>query len=206
MTTEVANAAMTRRERDDLAALVRRRERVAKTAAAQRSAELMADFEQKLAAVYKSTDDAWRDITATANRVVAEADQEIARRCRDLGIPETLRPGLGLNWYRRGESESRERRGELRKVAATRIAALQKRPKTAIEQQSVEVQTRLLAGGLESEAARQFLESMPTVESLMPPLDVAQLEAAMPGMRPALAAGTSAVLNLDAESEESAVP
>ncbi len=188
---------MTRRDRDDLAALVRRRERVAKTAAAQRSAELMADFEQKLAAVYKSTDDAWRDITETAKRVVADADAQVAQRCRDLGIPETLRPRLDLSWYGRGESASKERRAELRKVASSRIAALEKQAKTTIERQSVDVQTQLLAGGLESADARRFLESMPTVETLMPPLNVAELEAAMPRISRALSTGRYDLETLD---------
>ena len=40
---------MTSRERGELAQLCRKREKVGKTMATQRSAELLADFEQKLA-------------------------------------------------------------------------------------------------------------------------------------------------------------
>jgi hypothetical protein len=170
---------MTRREREDLAALVRRREKVAKTATAQRSAELCADFEAQLASIYSYDEDqTWRTITEDAQRIVHEADARVAERCRELGIPPRFRPGLNLSWYSRGENAVAERRGELRQVARTRIAALEKQARTEIERQSVELQTQLVAGGLESSAARAFLEAMPTPAALMPPLDVRALEAA----------------------------
>jgi len=38
----------------------------------------------------------------------------------------------------------------------------------------------LLAGGLESGAAHEFLASMPTADQLMPPLAIAELEASVP--------------------------
>jgi hypothetical protein len=41
-------ATMTRHERDDLQRLVRQREKVLKSAAKQRSAELLADFENQM--------------------------------------------------------------------------------------------------------------------------------------------------------------
>ena len=173
-------AEMTSRERVELTALVRRREKVAKSEASHRSAELMADFEQQLAARYEAQDEHWSDLTSAAQQVVDEADARIAQRCRELGIPEQFRPSIQAQWYGRGENASKERRAELRKVAQTRIAAIEKEAKATIEKRSVEVQTALLAGGLESEAARRFLESMPTAEALMPPLDVEALNKALP--------------------------
>lgn len=171
---------MTRREREDLAQLVRRREKVAKTTAAERSAELLADFEQQMATVYAAEDEAWKDVTTRAKQLVAEADAEIAKRCRELGIPEDLRPGLSLGWYGRGQNASKERRAELRRVAQSRIAAMEKQARSEIERSSVEVQTQLLAGGLETDEARAFLESMPTAQALMPPLNATDLSKALP--------------------------
>jgi hypothetical protein len=172
---------MTRREREDLAALVRRREKVAKTAAAQRAAELLADFEAQCAARYAYDEDAtWRAITEEAQRVVQEADAAIAARCRELGIPPRFRPGLQVSWHGCGENAVAERRAELRAVAKTRIGALEKQARTKVERQSVELQTQLVAGGLASAAARAFLDAMPTPAALMPPLDVRALESATP--------------------------
>jgi hypothetical protein len=82
-----------------------------------------------------------------------------------------------MDWMRRGENYSAARRAELRKVAKTRIVAEIKAAKTTIERSSVEVQTELIAGGLESEEAKAFLESMPTAEALMPSLSMAEIEA-----------------------------
>jgi hypothetical protein len=175
---------MTKRERDELASLVRRREKVAKTSASQRSAELLADFEQQMATIYSAEDEAWKDVTAGARQLVAEADAEIARRCHELGIPEDLRPRLQLDWYGGGQNAFKERRAELRRVAQSRVAALEKQARADIERASVEVQTQLLAGGLETEAARTFLAAMPTIEALMPPLDATALNAALPYRSP----------------------
>jgi hypothetical protein len=44
-----------------------------------------------------------------------------------------------------------------------------------IETKALDGQTLLAAGALESEEAKAFLASMPTVEALMPALDVASL-------------------------------
>jgi len=177
---------MNQRERTDLAALVRRREKVAKTATKQRAAELLADVEEQLAATYKRDAEHWAEVTAAAEQAVAAADAAVARKCRELGIAAEFRPSLHLSWYGRGENGSRDRRAELRRVAATRVAAMEQAARAEIERRSVDVQTKLLAGGLESGAAQAFLESMPTADQLMPALAVADLEAAVP-----IAAGRS---------------
>jgi hypothetical protein len=46
-----------------------------------------------------------------------------------------------------------------------------------IDRAALKVQTYLVSDGLETEAARRFLEAgLPTVESLMPPLAVPEIE------------------------------
>jgi hypothetical protein len=59
---------MTGRERSDFAALIRQRERVLKTKAKERSKELMAQFEQQIAAVYDYDDDAIWEEAAKVSR------------------------------------------------------------------------------------------------------------------------------------------
>jgi hypothetical protein len=176
----MTNDGMTRREREDLARLARRREQLAKADARQRAAELVADVERQLAEIYPENDPRWSDVSAAARAAIAEADRAIAARCFELGIPARFRPSLNVNWYGRGENASAARRAELRKVATTRIAALEAQARAAIERGSVEVQTQLLAGGLETDAARAFLAAMPTADALMPPLRLTELEAAVP--------------------------
>jgi hypothetical protein len=179
---------MSKGERDELLKLIRRQEKVAKTAAAQRSADLMADFERKLVAIYTPNDDAaFAQLYEEARSAVQVADARLAERCEELGIPKKFRPRLSVDWYGRGESALASRRAELRKVAQSNVAAMEQRAKSEIERDSLERQTRLLSGGLQSSAAQVALDTMPTVESLMPSLTFAEIAAA--GDREAKRAG-----------------
>jgi hypothetical protein len=168
---------MSRAERTELASVVKMRARVAKAAVAQREAELLADVEEQLSARYKSTHEAWKDVTEQAEKAVKAADQEIARICREIGVPENFRPELNLQWWSRGENAEAGRRAELRALAKARIDAMGKSAKTTIEARSAEVLTELVAGGLESAEAKAFLESIPTPAQLMPAVVVEELTA-----------------------------
>ena len=174
---------MTPRERDELAGLVRKRERVAKSDAKQRAARLRADAEAQLGHIFGAEDAAWVDITRKADELIRAANNELAQRCRELGIPEQMRPSLHLGWSGRGGSYAdRQRRAEIRAMVDRRIAELEATARLEIERTSLETQTALLAGGLETDEARRFLAAMPTAEQLMPALDMTALEVAMPGL------------------------
>jgi hypothetical protein len=167
---------MTRSDREELAKVVRLRAKVAKADTARRKAELLADVEAKLSALYQFEDEAWAEITKEAEQLVQEADARIAEICRQRGVPENFRPGLHLSWYGRGENASSQRRAELRKLAERQIDAAVANAKLVIDAKQAEVLTALIAGGLHSEEAHAFLESMPTAEQLMSPLVVGELQ------------------------------
>lgn len=173
---------MTRRDRDELAKLTRQREKLAKARAKQRSLDLLAEFEAQVATDYHLNDEqAWEEAHAEARQAIETANARVLARCRELGIPARFAPSIsGGFWIERGEHAAKARVVELRKVAQTRIAALEKAASTEIESKSLEVQTELLAGGLDSGEARAFLEAMPSAESLMPSLSVREIEALAP--------------------------
>lgn len=173
MTTSIS-----RTERIELARLVKLRARVAKEDIATREAALLADVEAQLAAHYSSRHEAWVEITEGARKAVADADSEIAARCRALGIPEQLRPRITTSWYDRGENADKSRRAELRKVAQTRLAANARAAKVEIDRSAADLLTQLAAGALESSESRSFLEAMPTIDQLMPRLVLPELSAA----------------------------
>jgi hypothetical protein len=138
-----------------------------------RSAELMADFEQQAASIYDyDKDEVWRAAMQFATQAAEEASQRVDARAAELGIPEHFRPSLNVYWLSRGRDGIKERRNELRKVAKTRIEALEREAIVKIELHTAETVTRIIAHGLTSTAAREFLDSLPAVETLMPPLDV----------------------------------
>jgi hypothetical protein len=162
---------MTKGEREDLQRLIRQREKAQKSAAKQRSVELLADFEGQLGAEYKfDCDETWAEANRQAEAEVAKCNERIAARSTALGIPRNFAPRLVMGWADRWENAAKERRAELRKMAVTKIAAIEAKAIVDIEVASVQAQTELAASGLTSEAARGFLERLPTVESLMQPL------------------------------------
>ena len=168
---------MTKAERDDLVRLIKRREKLAKTAAEQRSAAMLAEFEQKISAAHDfATNDVWKAATDAAIAAANEANEKIDAESARLGIPKEFRPSINFHWDRRGQAEYRERREELRKVAKAEIAALEKVAMVQIETESVRAQTEIIANGLNSTDAIAFLNNLPAVEDMMPPLDITAIQ------------------------------
>ena len=107
---------------------------------------------------------------------MARIDSDLEARCLARGIRPEFRPRIQMAWMSRGANGSSERRAELRKTAQARIAHLEATAKRQIEAASIEAQTILVSGGLQSDEARTFLASMPTADELMPPLTLAELD------------------------------
>jgi hypothetical protein len=176
----MTDAAMTRQERESLAKLMRQRERVAKTSAAARSAHLLAEFEAQLDREYSFDEDiVWEQAATAAKAFVAEAQAAIAKRCEELGIPPQFAPGLSVGWYGRGRNAAAGERAEMRRLAKRRIEEIEARARQAIEASSLQAQEQLMLGGLTTDAARKHVESLPSVEGLMPHLDLLQVQASM---------------------------
>ncbi len=168
---------MTKGEREDLQRLIRQREKVLKSAAKQRSADLLADFENQISAQYSFDDDAvWAAAEKAAAVEVRKAQERVSARCEELGIPRQFAPSLNLYWSARGyENSVGKRRTELRLAAKAQVAALEQKAIVAIEMASVEAQTQLAVAGLTSEAARAFFDNLPAVDSLMPSLSYQEI-------------------------------
>lgn len=177
-------AMMTRQEREALAKLIRQRERLAKTGAAERSAVLLADFEQQADRLYAyDEDDVWRQAVLAAKEEVAKASVQISKRCSELGIPQPFAPTLSVVWHQQRASVGVER-AKMRQVAKRRIEQIEATARTAIERASVAAQEALLIGALTTESARMFADTMPSVEELMPKLDMSDLQQALIEQRP----------------------
>jgi replicative superfamily II helicase len=168
---------MTKGEREDLIRLIKQREKVAKTAAEQRSASMLAEFEQQVSKVHSfATNEVWQAATQAAMEAAREAAEKIAAESDKLGIPAEFQPKVSFSWQQRGENVYQCRRDELRRVAKAEIDALEKVARVQIETESVRAQTEVIAHGLHSDAALAFLESLPKIESMMPALDVSAIQ------------------------------
>jgi hypothetical protein len=169
--------AITKGEREDLQRLIRQRERVLKSAAKQRSTELIADFENQMGSEFAFDDDAvWAKAMEQADAEVARAKERVAARCRELGIPNRFAPDLALHWRARGwDNTIDKRKAELRRMAQTQIAAIEQKAIVEIETSCLEAQTQIAIAGLTSAAARGFVDRLPGVETLMPKLSYAAI-------------------------------
>ena len=162
---------MTKGERDELLRLVKQREKVAKTGATQRSAVLLAEFEAQISAIHSfDTDEVWSAVAESAKTALDEANVKIEARAAELGIVPEFRPALHFSWASRNQSAVKERRDELRRAAKAEIEVMEQTARLEIEAKSIDAQTKIVASGLTSDAAVMFLNSLPAVETLMPPL------------------------------------
>lgn len=169
---------MTRTERTELLSLIRKREKVMKTMASDRSAQMLAEFEAQAAKIYDFNDDEiWKAATEEAMKAAKIAQTGIEKRCKELGIPKEFAPSLEVAWFGRGENAVSMRRAELRRAAKARIAAIETQAISRIEQMSMEAQSELLSHGLDTDAAQKFLAAAKAdMIALMPSLVVIEVE------------------------------
>ena len=169
---------MTKGERDDLIRLLKQREKVAKTAAEQRSSAMLAEFEQKMTNLdVFDNDQIWQAVVDVGIDAANKVNAAIMAEAEKLGIPKEFHPRLQFNWERRGKDEYKYRREELRRLAKAEIAAIEQVARVQIESKSVSAQTEVIATGLSSAAAIAFLESLPKIEEMMPALDPNTIQA-----------------------------
>jgi hypothetical protein len=175
---------MTKGERTELGQLIRKQERVMKAAATERSAKLMAEFEQQMDESFSFNDDAiWKQAVDAAKVILAEGNRQIAKRSAELGIPPEFAPSLSFWWNDKGQNAVKSRREELRRIAKRKIEGMEAEARTKIEGMSLSAQTEVIAHGMKSESARAFLERMPSLDSLMPSVTQADISALLPATR-----------------------
>ncbi|MBZ3693230.1 hypothetical protein [Phyllobacterium calauticae] len=174
MSTEL----MTRSDRETLIKIARQRERLAKTEAKSRGAQLTADFEKQLDQRYHyDQNDVWSEAFRVTKDAMEKAKKAIQEECERLGIPAQFAPSISLGWSDRGRNALKEERVEMRRVAMKQIAAIEQNARSSIERQSVSTQEQIMVGGLTSDQAKLFLDEMPTAETLMPALTLDGVEA-----------------------------
>jgi hypothetical protein len=167
---------ITKADRDALIRIAKLRAKQAEREAETREKVLIAEVHDQLTAEFEANDRLWADAVTVASEAVGKANAHIRAQCAAMGIPPQHAPQVTIQWMTRSPSYSdRSRRTELYKLAETRLAALTKQAKTMIQGAVLKVETELLTGGLESGQARAILESMPTVETLMPSLSIEDL-------------------------------
>ena len=171
----MSEESLTRTERTDLQRLARMRAKFARNGIEAAKAERLHVFERELQARYAVDDDAWAELTAQGKAQVQALDQELARRCEALGIRPEFRPSINIWWRDAGQNASKERQTELRRLARLELDSMGKAAKQRIDAAELETVTAIVAVGLGSQA-RELLEAMPSVDELLPALEVEAIE------------------------------
>ena len=168
----MAERRMTKAEQANLLRLGKLNKDGAIAAQKEQTKAALAEFEMRLASEFSYDQrEAWADLMSSAKAHVDEIERKLAEDCRRLGIPENFRPEIAVQWYGRGENASKGRRTELRRVAVTRLAALEASAVVRIEDGYRRFQTAVLTAAIDSDEARQLLAGLPTAEQLLPDVD-----------------------------------
>jgi len=168
---------MTKGERVELGQLIRKREKVMKSMASERAAQMLAEFDRQSAQLYSyDQDEVWKQAAVLAEQAVNQANEDIRKRSRELGIPDEFAPSISSCWMDRGQNAVAGRRAELRRMAKSKIDAIEAEAVTKIERLSLVAQTEVISNGLQSRAAREFLDKMPSLESLMPQITATEVK------------------------------
>jgi hypothetical protein len=176
----MTNDVMTAAERTDLARVVRLRAKIRRSDVDEHKARQLAKVEQQLAKIYSKHDKRWAAITEAAQKVTDEANAQIRKICMDGGTVPEFGPCLYLGWEGRGENAFTARRAELRKVATTQIEANARAARMRIDRAEASLLEQITARGLRTDDAKKFLESMPSIEELMPNLEIGELDKKLP--------------------------
>jgi hypothetical protein len=89
---------------------------------------------------------------------------------------------VSFQWHGKGPYAIAGEQQQLRMAAYKRIDAMERTAKHEIDRKALDIQTELVVEGLTSERAVEFLSAMPSVDSLMPEIDIETLGSG-PGYR-----------------------
>lgn len=170
---------LSRSETHDLSMIIRDRAKVLKAHVEQRGAELLADFDLKLARQFAFDESMWQKVGEAAGEIVIEAQTKLAGKCKEFGIPSQYAPALDITWVGRGNAAVEAYRSSLRRMARSSIDAMAKRAMTRIERTSLDLRTQVVGMGMLSADAKLFLESLASVEESMAALEFREVEIAV---------------------------
>lgn len=175
-------------ERRELRSVVRSQMKVLRAEVEQREAELMAEAESRLTARFADQDkalaDANRRIAEIAGRFNDEVQGVLAEITAHVGHDE----GQHLSVRNFGAPRvfgKTEDRTQLRRAMEAGVKARVKQARTELDRQEADLLRDLAIDGLQTSAARAFLQRIPSAAQLVPSSKLREIEAQFDQGRPA---------------------
>jgi hypothetical protein len=166
---------MTPKDRDALLKHQQDRERVLKTTAKRRSADMLAQFEVELQHRHEIQDnEVFSRVTEVLGVAIGKAMDEVNKECERLHIPSRFRPRIRSGWSPGGLMNVD--RKLMLAIAEKQAKAQEMRAYEVIEQEILDTKTKILAASFDTDIALEMLSSMPPLEALIPPLSFATIE------------------------------
>lgn len=170
---------MTKGERAELRSVVRQQFKVLRGEVEQRRKELAAEAAEQVRRRYAATDKQIDDLNWKIEQIIDQANKDIR-----AAVKAVQSGSDGGQWRWSGAvhaprvTHEREDRYALHAAFGTGIDAQAKAAILTLERQEADLLRQLALGALESEEARAFLASIPSVGELVPASRLAEIEAA----------------------------
>jgi len=166
---------MTPGERRALTALVKQRFKVLRSEVKARQQELTATVDHEIVARHESRDFKRQEIERLARRLAQDAATQISTAIDEAGIDQTGKPSIHGGDFRIYWGD--DGRQVLRAAAVSDLKAKVEAATLRLDREEVDLLQSLAIGLLESDEARSFLASIPTVGQLVPAVVMEELEA-----------------------------
>lgn len=170
---------MSRQERAELKAVIKNRFKILRQDVEARRAELNTQLQQTIRAKFEAHDKAWNAALFVIQQAVDEANRKANDVMRETyeGWPDKadrqLVAATGL------VARPADDRRALYREHEAQLAAQVQDAYAALIRQEGDLLERLVIGALESDEAREFLSSIPTVAQLVPASRLAELAASL---------------------------
>jgi hypothetical protein len=176
----------TKSELEAIARALRANVKAAKSTIIALGPKLKAEFEIQLRVTYPPNGDpVWSAALQTLYDAYKTQQAIVEKRCEELGIPERFRPKLHPPGWSDGWQSScsdfKDMRAELRRLASIQIDDMIKSRLAELELQSANIQFEIASQGCLTDAAKEFLKKLPSIEAMVPPIKVSDIEALIEG-------------------------
>lgn len=161
---------MTRADQASLRSLIRQRFKVLRADVAAREAELHQELAARVTAADAGRDKEWNDALFLISEAAKEGNRKANDALRALGWPELDLDGkeYEIVTARSVGRPDRRKQHEMKAEGQAKISARVRKALADLDRIEADVLTDLTIRTLDSDAARQFLESIPTVGDLVP--------------------------------------
>ncbi len=170
---------MTKAERSELRSLIRQQFKVLRGDLGVREAELLVGVEQDVVARFADRDVAWEEVLHVAGEASRACDRAINDALYAKGFIKREGSEQVFTSVRLSERPPDLGRAQLRAEAQIGITAKVKAARHELDRREADLLRRLTLDALESDAARGFLDAIPSVGDLVPVTRLAELEASL---------------------------